>query len=84
MKVNAKHRMMFVVSDGAPAPEANAVLLRTVPEMMKEVDVVGFGLAYAAISRFYPDNCICSTSDLPDKMAEKLRSLVQRRWKRRG
>jgi cobalamin biosynthesis protein CobT len=79
--VNARHRMMFVVSDGRPAPEKNAVLERTVLEMMRSVDVIGFGLNYHSIAAFYPENCVCSANELPVKMAEKLRSLVARRWK---
>lgn len=76
VKVNARRRLMWVISDGQPAPEPDKVLKRVIPEISKAVDVVGFGLQYWSIAKFYENNVVCGIEDLPDKLAQMMRAMM--------
>ena len=69
LAVNAKRRILIVISDGYPCPEDSQYLKNLVPIMMQGVDVIGIGLDFTNVAKFYPDNVLCGVEDLAQKLA---------------
>ena len=76
LAVNAKRRIMIVISDGQPAPEDTSYLRNLVPVLMNGVDVIGIGLAHTAVGDYYPTHVLCDVGDLAEKLAPVLRNVM--------
>ena len=72
----ATHRVMIVISDGQPAPENPSILRETVPLWEREVKVIGIGLSYGAIRRFYSNAIATTAAALPIELAKVLQQVV--------
>ena len=77
MKVQAKNHIIFVISDGYPCPEDSSVLTQVVQSIGDKVAVVGFGLDFGGIKRFYKDHVICEPSELPGETANVLKRVLR-------
>jgi hypothetical protein len=65
-----------VISDGQPAPENPSILKETVPLWEKDVKVVGIGLDYGDIARFYKNSIATNAEGLPLELAKLLQRVI--------
>ena len=76
MEQPASHRVLIVISDGQPAPENPSILKDTVPLWEKDVKVVGIGLDYGDIARFYKNSIATNAEGLPLELAKLLQRVI--------
>lgn len=72
----ATHRVMIVISDGQPCPENPSILRETVPLWERKVKVIGIGLDYGQIKRFYNNSVATTANDLPFKLAKLMQEVI--------
>lgn len=76
-----KKKVMFVLSDGAPAETQegrNFPLLGTVARVTKQgIDIVGIGIQSEAVKDYYENNCVVDKVDeLPSALLSKLKKAL--------